>query len=141
MAMLESIKDEGMTLDNSPAETPLSGCESCLLVFLNIIGITLFALLPLCCGFYSVEPLEAVIITAFGKVVHVEKEQGLHWYWPCFKTLSKISLKVQTINVAGSSVPDARGSPLNCSAIVTYSIVRPIEAKYHVNNLTNFVRN
>ena len=87
------------------------------------------------------EPLEATIITAFGKVVHVEKEPGLHWYWPFFNYKSNLSLKVQTINVAGSSVPDARGSPLNCSAIVTYSIVKPIEARYHVQDLFSFVRN
>jgi len=130
-----------MKLENSPAESPLSGCESCLFTFLNILCCTLGALLPLCCGFYSVEPLEAIIITAFGKVVHVEKEPGLHWYWPFFNTKSRLSLKVQTINVAGSSVPDSRGSPLNCSAIVTYSIVKPIEARYHVQDLFSFVRN
>ena len=94
MAMLENIQDEPMKLENSPAETPLSGCENCLFKFLNTLCCLILAFLPCLCGFYSVEPLCAVIITAFGKVVHVEKEPGLHWYWPFFRTTSNISLKV-----------------------------------------------
>lgn len=130
-----------MVLQNSPAETPLTGCENCLFIFLNIICCLVTAFLACCCGFYSVEPLDAVLITAFGKVVHVEKEPGLHWYWPFFRSTSTMSLKVQTINVSGSSVPDGRGSPLNVSAIVTYSVNKPIEARYHVANLYGFVQN
>lgn len=130
-----------MKLENSPAQTPLSGCENCLFIFLNVICCMLIVFIPCLCGFYSVEPLEAVIITAFGKVIHVEKEPGLHWYWPLFRTTSTMSLKVQTINVNGSSVPDARGSPLNVSAIVTYSVSKPIEARYHVASLYSFVQN
>lgn len=87
------------------------------------------------------EPLEAKIILAFGKIMKVEKEPGLHFYLPILTTRHSVSLKVQTINVAGSSVPDARGSPMNCSAIVTYSVTKPVEALYHVINLDNFIRN
>ena len=130
-----------MKLKNSPAEAPFTGCEACLFYFLNCIVCLLLAFIPCCCGFYSVEPLEAVIITAFGKIIHVEKEPGLHWYWPFFRSSRTISLKVQTINVSGSSVPDARGSPMNCSAIVTYSVLKPVEACYHVVSLDSFIRN
>jgi len=38
-------------------------------------------------------------------------------------------------------VPDARGAPLNVSAIVTYAVDKPVEALYHVNDLSGFVRN
>jgi len=38
-------------------------------------------------------------------------------------------------------VPDARGSPLNVSAIVTFSVDKPVEALYHVSDLNHFVMN
>jgi regulator of protease activity HflC (stomatin/prohibitin superfamily) len=68
-------------------------------------------------------------------------DPGLHWFLPCCTAFNKISTKVQTINLGGSSVPDARGSPLNVSAIVTFSVDKPVEALYHVSDLNHFVMN
>jgi regulator of protease activity HflC (stomatin/prohibitin superfamily) len=108
---------------------------------MNIFLLAITAFLASCCGFYQVEPLEAVVITAFGKIVNIETDPGLHCYYPCCVAFNKISTKVQTLSLPRSSVPDARGSPLNVSAIVTYSVVSPVEALYHVNDLSNFVKN
>jgi len=141
MKMLENLQEKPMTLKNSPATAELTGCESCLFYGLNFFFSLLLAFLPCCCGFYTVEPLEAVVILAFGKIIKVEKEPGLHWFYPMLSSRHTQSLKVQTINVQGSSVPDARGSPMNCSAIVTYSVDKPVEALYHVINLNNFITN
>ncbi len=78
---------------------------------------------------------------AFGKIIHVEKEQGLHFFCPVFTTKKKVSTKVQTLPIQGANVPDARGSPMNVSAVVTYSVRDPVESYYHVMNLTNYVTN
>lgn len=52
-----------------------------------------------------------------------------------------MSTKVQTLPIQGSSVPDARGSPMNVSAVVTYAVKDPVAATYHVLNLQNYVTN
>jgi regulator of protease activity HflC (stomatin/prohibitin superfamily) len=133
--------DEHLVVKNSPTTSELTGCESCLFYGLNFIICLFTAFLACCCGFYTVEPLEAVVITAFGKIVKTQTEPGLHCFLPCCTAFNHISTKMRTLDLPGSSVPDARGSPLNVSAIVTYSVVAPVEALYHCNDLTKFVTN
>jgi len=134
-------ESELLVVKNSPTKSELTGCESCLFYGLNFFFCLITAFIACCCGFYQVEPLEAVVVTAFGKIVKVETDPGLHCFLPCCVAFNKISTKVQTLNLPGSSVPDARGSPLNVSAIVTYSVISPVEALYHCHNLSNFVHN
>jgi regulator of protease activity HflC (stomatin/prohibitin superfamily) len=50
-------------------------------------------------------------------------------------------LALKNIDIKGSSIPDARGSPLNVSAVVTYAVDHPVEALYHVNGLPGFIKN
>ena len=38
-------------------------------------------------------------------------------------------------------MPDGRGNPLEVSAVITYMIDRPVEALYHINDMSNFLRN
>jgi len=94
MRMLENLQEKPMTLKNSPTTAKLTGCESCLFYGLNFFISLLMAFLPCLCGFYTVEPLEAVVILAFGKIIKVEKEPGLHWFMPMLSSRHKQSLKV-----------------------------------------------
>jgi hypothetical protein len=95
MKVLESAQEEPMVIENSPSETPMTGCENCFFYFINVFFGVISAGLIICCGgLYTVEPLEAVIITAFGKILHVEKEQGLHCFLPCCTWRRKVSIKV-----------------------------------------------
>jgi len=129
---MHDVTGEPVELDNSPASAPLSSSENCLFVFLNLLIIIAGLGLPyVLCGSYVVEPLEATLVDAFGKIVHVEKNPGQHWYWPFFNTKSTVCLRQKTFTTKGY-VPDALGSPLVVSANVTWSVDKPIEAKYHV---------
>lgn len=38
-------------------------------------------------------------------------------------------------------MPDGRGNPLEVSAVITYMIDRPVEALYHINDMSNFLKN
>merc|ERR1712080_3054 len=78
MRVLEAAQEEPMVIEDSPSEMTMTGCENCLFYCMNIFFGLLTAGLSACGGIYTVEPLQAVIIVAFGKIVHTEKEQGLH---------------------------------------------------------------
>jgi len=97
--MLENLQEDPIILKDTPATAELTACESCLFYGLNFFFCMLFAFLPCCCGFYAVEPLEATVILAFGKIIKVEKEPGLHWFYPMLSTRRVQSLAVQTIRV------------------------------------------
>lgn len=64
---------------DSPAKQELGGGEQCLYYCCNILGALISAFLLCCGGIFFVEPMQAMIITAFGKVIRVETEQGLHF--------------------------------------------------------------
>jgi hypothetical protein len=68
----------------------LNGGECCLLVLFNLCF--MICILPLCYGFYTVEPLEAVVIMFLGKVIKVTKTPGLKWFWPIGREVKKVSL-------------------------------------------------
>jgi len=85
--------------------------------------------------------MQAMIITAFGKVIRVEVEQGLHFQMPCNTERKTLSLAINTMQVRGSSVPDSTGSPMDVSSIINYVITDPIAAEYNVENLHSFIHN
>ena len=45
------------------------------------------------------------------------------------------------MTIKGSNCPDSDGSPLNVSAIVTYSVKDPVKATYHVKEINGFLNN
>ena len=90
------------------------------MVLLNFFATIL--LFPLCCGFYEINPNEAMILEAFGKPIKIVREQGLHWYWPFGVSFKRVTMALNTIRIRGTSVPDLQGSPLNISVVITYVI-------------------
>ena len=52
----------------------------------------MICIIPICCGFYTVEPLQAVVIMFMGKVINVNKKPGIAWYWPIGRAVRTVSL-------------------------------------------------
>ena len=73
----------------------LGGGECCLLVLFNFLF--LICIYPLCWGFYTVEPLQAVVIMFLGKVIKVTKTPGLKWFWPIGREVKTVSLAKPSI--------------------------------------------
>ena len=67
----------------------LEGSESCCLYFFNFIF--LLPVITFCCGFYSVEPNETMILEVFGKPIKKIEDSGLHWYFPLFVSKKLVS--------------------------------------------------
>jgi regulator of protease activity HflC (stomatin/prohibitin superfamily) len=117
----------------------LGGCEKCLYYCANIFFIIVTAGLATFCGIFYVQPMQSVILMAFGKIVRVEKLQGLNYALPCCIQRKYVSLAINSMQVQGSSVPDSTGSPMNVSTIVNYVVTDPVKASYAVESLYNFI--
>ena len=52
----------------------------------------MLCIFPMCAGFYTVEPLQAIVIMFMGKVIHVNDSPGLSWYWPIGRYMRVVSL-------------------------------------------------
>lgn len=111
--------------------------EKCCMIFLNLL--VLICIFPILSGFYTVQPLQAVVLMFMGKVVKVQKQPGLSWYWPVGRISKTVSLGINTLELKGSSVPDKNGSPMNVSAIVTYKITDPVASLFNVDDFNKFI--
>ena len=60
------------------------------MVFFNILF--MLCIIPICLGFCTVEPLQAVVIMFMGKVVKVQDKPGLSWYFPIGRANKTVSL-------------------------------------------------
>lgn len=83
---------------------------------------------------FTVGPNEAYVFTSCGKIVKIEREMGVHWYWPFLSEKKVVHLEIKTTSIRGSKVPDGRGNPLEVSAVITYVIKNPVEALYHIDD-------
>ena len=126
---------------DSPAQVPLAGGELCCYWGFNILISLCTAFLLCCCGIFQVEPMTAVIFVAFGKIIRVEKQSGLHFTPPLMIERESVNLNIQTMQVMGSNVPDSTGSPMNVSSIVNFVIDDPVASKYNVENYRTFIHN
>ena len=62
------------------------------MIFFNLIF--MICILPICFGFFTIEPLQAVVIMFMGKVVKVYKKPGLCWYFPIGRFNRTVSLGI-----------------------------------------------
>lgn len=60
------------------------------MIFFNFLFF--LCIIPICCGFYTVEPLQAVVIMFMGKVVKVQEKPGLSWFFPIGRQMKIVSL-------------------------------------------------
>ena len=97
-------------------------------------------IIPICYGFFTVQPNTVVILEAFGKPIKIIKKPGLSWYWPICVARQYVSTALNTINLHGSSVPDLTGAPLNVSVVITYVIDNPIANVYNIDNGISYLK-
>ena len=141
MQEMEEAQDEEIVLKRSPTTLELSCCETFLFYLANILLGILSLGLVFCGGFYTVQQMNACIITSFGKILHVEFEPGLRFFTSIGTEKIHVSLRVRDMNVRGSNCPDVTGSPLQISSIVTYSITDPVKAVWHLAHMEGYLTN
>ena len=79
---------------------------------------------------------------AFGKIIDTIKEPGCNFYGKvCCVEQRRLSTKVMTVPINGSSVPDKNGSPMQVSAIINFRITDAIAYLYSVENPNDYIQN
>jgi regulator of protease activity HflC (stomatin/prohibitin superfamily) len=139
--VMQGVGNINYKINDPQSQSQLSCGEGFCFYFGNIFLSLIFCFIPLLCGFFTVQPNEAIVIICCGKIVKIILEPGMHWYWVFGVTLQKVDLGLQTIMLKDSSVPDSNGSPLNVSAIVTFKVEDPVKVLYNVNGYVSYLQN
>lgn len=141
---LAGVRDE----DDNPVYKELSGGENCMYYCFNIFCLImpLCNLIACCQGCLVIEPMTAIIVLVFDKVLTTKMTPGLNWIFPCCTEKQWISLKMESHTVTNEQgnafqVPDSTGSPMNVNTMVNYVITDPVKAQYNVEHLLQFINN
>ena len=96
------------------------------------------AFLLVSCGFYSVQPNEAYVITLFGSYVGTDRRTGLRWilFWYGRK---KISVRVRNVTSETLKVNDKRGNPIEIAANIVWRVQDSAQALFDVDDYAAFV--
>ena len=118
--------------------------EPVILNFLHFVPLVGFVLLLLagiflCCGFFTLQPNEARVLTLFGKYVGTERRSGFHWTNP-FNEKPKLSLRSRNFNSATLKVNDKNGNPIEIGVVVVWKVEDTAQAKFDVENFIDFVK-
>ena len=131
----------GLLKDN-PALEELDGSVYGMYWCFNVFCILMppMCIFTACMGCLVIQPMTAVIIVVFEKVLETKMTPGLNWYWPCLTTNTVISLRMESLRVTNEQggafqVPDSTGSPMNVNTMVNYVIDDPVKAVYATEDL------
>jgi hypothetical protein len=84
--------------------------------------------------------MEATIVfSSYGKILRVNKAQGLYWVPPIMCEFIKVSTQIKTFISSSRAVPDKTGSPMEISTCISYVISSPAAATYQVENVQEYI--
>lgn len=92
----------------------------------------------LLCGFFTLQPNIAAVLTLFGRYTGSVMHSGFHWANPLL-VKKKVSLRAHNLNGEKIKVNDLRGSPIEIAAIVVWRVTDTARAMFDVESYDNFV--
>jgi regulator of protease activity HflC (stomatin/prohibitin superfamily) len=104
---------------------------------LLIVGGTIVFAFVLC-GFYMLQPNQAVAVTLFGSYQGTDRKTGLRWLLP-WLARKKISVRANNIISDKIKVNDLRGNPIEIAAQVVWRVTDTAQALFDVNDYKAFV--
>jgi regulator of protease activity HflC (stomatin/prohibitin superfamily) len=90
------------------------------------------------CGFYSLQPNEAYVVTLFGTYVGTDRRTGLRWVLPWYGR-KKMSLRVRNVTSETLKVNDKRGNPIEIAANIVWRVSDTAQALFDVDDYVTFV--
>jgi len=90
-------------------------------------------------GLYMLNPNQAAALTLFGAYTGTDRAEGLRWANP-FAIKRKISLRDRNLNAPTLKVNDARGNPIEISAVVVWRVRDTAKALFQVDDYEAYVR-
>jgi len=107
--------------------------------FLLSLIILPIGLLPIWLSFFTVQPMEEVLILFWGKLNEVKKKPGIYWYCFIGRSTIKVSTRTQTIEIKKTTVVDLNGNPIIVSGILTFQVVDTIKAAFAVQYVNTYL--
>jgi regulator of protease activity HflC (stomatin/prohibitin superfamily) len=104
---------------------------------LLIVGGTIVFAFVLC-GFYMLQPNQAVAVTLFGSYQGTDRKTGLRWLLP-WLARKKISVRANNIISDKIKVNDLRGNPIEIAATVVWRVDDTARASFDVENYEAYV--
>ena len=101
-------------------------------------GLLVFLFAMVSCGFYSLQPNEAYVITLFGAYTGTDRKTGLRWVLPWYGR-KKISLRVRNVTSEMLKVNDKRGNPIEIAANIVWRVRDSAQALFDVDDYATFV--
>lgn len=90
-------------------------------------------------GLYMLNPNQAAVLTLFGSYTGTDRTAGLRWANP-LAMKKKISLRDRNLNAPTLKVNDARGNPIEISAVVVWRVRDSAQALFQVDDFEAYVR-
>jgi len=112
--------------------------DSEVLAFLAFVIPAVLAVVLILCGFYMVQPNQAVAITLFGSYRGTDRATGLRWIWP-WMAKTKISVRANNVVSEKLKVNDLRGNPIEIATNVVWRVADTAQALYDVDDYKAFV--
>lgn len=110
-----------------------------LIVRIPLASILLVIALPLCAGFFFLNPNTSVVLVLFGDYIGTVKENGFYWVNP-FYARKRISLRARNFDSEKIKVNDKVGNPIQIGVILVWQVKETFKAAFEVDNYETFVR-
>ena len=104
-----------------------------------LTGVGLIGMALLLCGFFVLQPNQAMVMIFFGKYRGTFRNTGFYWANP-FMTKKKISLRIRNMDIAPIKVNDKVGNPVMIGMVLVWKVKDTYRAVFDVDSgSTSFI--
>ena len=98
-----------------------------------LIGLGIIGIILLLCGFFVLQPNQAMVMIFFGKYRGTFRNTGFYWANP-FMTKKKISLRIRNMDIAPIKVNDKVGNPVMIGMVLVWKVKDTYRAVFDVDS-------
>ena len=91
------------------------------------------------CGFFTLQPNEAIVLSFFGPYVGTVRDAGFYWANP-FYSKTKVSLRARNFEGTRLKVNDKQGNPIEIAAVIVWQVTDTAQALFEVENYEEYVK-
>ncbi len=97
-----------------------------------------FVALFVLCGFFMIQPNQAVVMTLFGAYKGTDRTEGLRWVWPWIMR-KKLSARAHNVHSERVKINDLKGNPIDVACNVVWRVQDTAQAAFDVEDFKEFV--
>lgn len=104
----------------------------------GVLTVAIVVFLFVSCGFYMLQPNQAMAITLFGSYQGTDRNTGLRWLLPWLGH-KKVSVRANNMISERLKVNDLRGNPIEIAAQVVWRVTDTAQALFDIDDYKAFV--